>query len=246
MEHNIQVKKAKMLDNYLNLIESFQDAGYQFQKFSENISTHHSVLLRHDIDFDCELAYEMAIVESKKSIVSSYFFLLSNNSYNLLSKANMNYVKQISNLGHDISLHFDSSIYDDFQSGLNYEIEVFEKTFSVKINTISLHRPLKDFFGIQLLPNIQSTYEKRFFNDMSYFADSGGSWRYGSPVQSAEFFERKSMQILIHPIWWQIQGLNRDEKFLKYLVKHFDDFKNHCAENTIFFNDIKNLINVYK
>lgn len=235
-----------MLDNYLDFIDAFQNAGYKFQKFNDNISNQNSILLRHDIDFDCELAYEMAIIESQKSIVSSYFFLLSSNSYNLFSKTNMNYVKQISSLGHDISLHFDSTIYDNIEIGLRHEIEVFEKLFSVKINTISLHRPSKEFFGLHLFPNIQSTYEKRFFNEISYFADSGGLWRYGSPIQSSAFFEKKSMQVLIHPIWWQIDGLNRDERFLNFLVKYFNDFKNHCSENTNFFKELKNMIDVYK
>ena len=39
----------------------------------------------------------------------------------------------------------------------------------------------------------------------------------GSPIFSADFVNKKSMQILTHPMWWTEAGLNRFEKLDSYL-----------------------------
>ena len=61
----------------------------------------------HDIDFSVKEAYKIALIEKDMGIKANYFFMLSSNTYNPLSNENRSYIERISNLGHEISLHFD-------------------------------------------------------------------------------------------------------------------------------------------
>ena len=112
-----------MIGDYIDFLDKFLAGKYKFIFFSElDNSDSGQVTLRHDIDHNCSIAFQMAKIEySKNKLKSTYFFLLTNNSYNLLSYENYKIVKKIKELGHKISLHFDPTIYDDINSGLLYE-----------------------------------------------------------------------------------------------------------------------------
>ena len=67
---------------YQNLIEK----EYDFIFFDELNKNKSQVIIRHDIDFDVDAALKMAKIERELHLKSTYFFLISNDSYNLLSK----------------------------------------------------------------------------------------------------------------------------------------------------------------
>ena len=68
-------------------------------------------LLRHDVDLDIKPAYSLAIIENEYSIKSTFFFLTTSETYNVLSQKNRQLIKKIKALGHEIGLHFDTSVY---------------------------------------------------------------------------------------------------------------------------------------
>ena len=47
-----------------------------------------------------------------------------------------------------------------------------------------------------------NTYEPRFFRDIAYVANSGGSWRFGGPFERPAFKNGTAIHLLTHPIWW--------------------------------------------
>lgn len=40
--------------------------------------------MRHNVEFSMERAYKLALLENENNLVSTYFFQLTNNSYNVL------------------------------------------------------------------------------------------------------------------------------------------------------------------
>ena len=189
-----------MLGKYTDLIFKFLDRGYEDVFFNELLSEYNQLIIRHDIDFDCEFAYKMARVEYVLGVKSTYFFMLSNPIYNVFSASNKKYIKNIKTLGHEISIHFDFEVGD-----LKKEIDIFESFFDTKIKIISVHRP-----NLRLLNklNVEHTYLPKYFEDVKYFSDSRGEFRYGHPTESEEFKKVKSIQLLIHPEWWMSDKSN--------------------------------------
>jgi hypothetical protein len=182
-----------MIINYEELIRQFLDKGYNVIFFNELSNEYNELIIRHDIDYDCELAFKMAEVEHSHGVKSTYFFMLSNPFYNIFSEKNKKYINKIKAFGHNISVHYDFKVGD-----LKKEIDIFESFFDTKINIISIHRPdLTSLNGI----DIEHTYLPKYFKDIKYFSDSGGKFKYGHPMNSEEFKYGKSIQLLIHPVW---------------------------------------------
>ena len=227
------------IGNYRDFLIEFQRRDYKFVKFNEFNSCYNQIILRHDIDFDVGLALQVARIEGELGIKSTYFFLLRSDFYNPFAKSVFDNINEIKKLGHQISIHFDPTLYSDFQAGFLDELYFFESTFKVKIEIISLHRPNLFFQKYnQKIGGVEHTYQDKYFKHIKYFSDSTGKWRFGNPIASEEFKNKNSIQLLIHPIWWMIEGnTNLDvlRNFFKMsLIKKKIDFE----ENSIPFREI--------
>lgn len=218
--------------NYERLLQKFIDKGYNFSEFSESISTEKQLLLRHDIDFDISLAHEMSCLEDSLGVKATYFFMIRSKSYNLLIPENVEIIQSLKERGHQISIHFDPTIYQDFFQGFQWEHNIFEQLFKVKVNCISIHRPIEYFLGNNnLIDGVRHTYQPIYFQEIKYFSDSQGEFRYGHPLDSQEFSEGRSIQLLIHPIWWvtnQTNSINILNEFVDYRIKLFQQ---HIGSN---------------
>jgi hypothetical protein len=208
---------AKDLGNYEDLLREFLKYKYKFV-FFDSLSEYNCICLRHDIDFDCKYALDIAEIEHSLGIKSTFFFLITNQSYNLFTYENMEIVKRIKEMGHRVSIHFDMSIYDNIDNGLEIEVGMFEKMFNQKVDIISIHKPTLEILeSSDKILKVAHTYLREYFSDTYYCSDSGGKWFYGSPLDSDEFKNKKSMQLLIHPIWWADEGKSVKEIFDIYL-----------------------------
>lgn len=233
-------------DDYSEFLKSFLDSGYRFSTFEaiRNHEKNHAVL-RHDIDFDCELAYKMAQIENEFSVKAIYFFLVSSESYNVASPKNRAFIERIKNLGHEISIHFDPLVYENFEEGFECEKMFFEKLFGVDVKIVSIHRPNPFFLEYdQPIGGVEHTYQSKYFADLKYFADSTGVWRFGHPCNSAEFAEGKNLHVLIHPLWWMMDETQIDnvEKIKRHYVLKVAQVKRHYADNCKPFQKIYDLI----
>ena len=224
------------LDNYMNLIESFKNNGYQFRGFDDEIRKKGDLLLRHDVDFDVELALKLAQLESRIEVLSTYFFLVRSDSYNILSPQNFESIQRIKDLGHHISLHFDPLIYEDYVKGLEEELEIFSRLFSFKPKVISIHRPNEDFLnGVSL--GVSHTYQKKFFSEIKYISDSGGKFKFGHPLESDAFASRESIHLLLHPIWWVTDQVGNIAKLKAHYQLRCRALSDHFARNCIPWKD---------
>ena len=232
-----------MFTNYKIFLQKFIFKNYKFVQFSKNINPYSELILRHDIDFDVDLAYKMSIIEDELNIKSTYFFLLRSEFYNILEKTNFEKIQSIKDRGHKISIHFDPSIYENIDLGFSFEKNIFEKLFNIHIEIISLHRPSKIFLNNNNLFNdCMHTYQPYFFNDIKYFADSQGLFRFGSPLDSEEFSQNKTIHLLIHPIWWMTKDGTNVEKIEEFINSKNKNLKDEVAKNCIPYREQLNLI----
>lgn len=227
------------LGSYEKFLLSFLKNEYQFNFFHEHRNKNNELILRHDIDFNIEYALNTAKIENKIGIKSTYFFLLRSNIYNPFSKENFDKIKEIKNLGHTISIHFDPVLYKDIEEGLAYEKELFENSFDEKINIISIHRP-NDFLknSNSLICDIEHTYLDKYFINIKYASDSMGEWRFGNPLDSNAFIEKKTIHLLIHPIWWMINATDKNTLLKKHFQNSIESMRIDFANNCKPFKDI--------
>jgi len=219
---------------YKDLISKFLDKGYSTEFFIEMLPEKNALVIRHDVDFNIEYAYELSKIEDKLGVQSTYFFLINSKSYNLLETSNINMVLSIMSRGHQISLHFNPKAYNDVESGFKTEKRLFETVFNVKVKFVSVHRP-SDYFlkSAESICGIPHSYHPDFFKRIEYFSDSHGKFRYGNPLESQAFRNNNSIQLLVHPIWWVTNGIDPISKLNNYFDLTISNLKQHVALNCI-------------
>lgn len=226
--------------DYKGFLQHLKDAGYEFVFFSGLSKKEGQVVMRHDIDFDCRLAYEMALIEQEAGVVATYFFLVSSESYNIASAQNRKYIEAIRDMGHCVSIHFDPLNYEDFEEGFKVELDYFQNLFHVTVDVISIHRP-NEFFQQYDSPilGVCHTYQQKYFKDVKYFADSTGIWRFGHPFNSPEFNAKQSLHILVHPIWWTMGATSNTESIYNHYRLKIDQTRIHYQNNCKTFEGIR-------
>ena len=219
------------LNSFTRTIEDLLKKDFIFTNFLSNLDIR-SICLRHDIDFSVKDAYKIALIEKDMGIKANYFFMLSSNTYNPLSNENRSYIEKISNLGHEISLHFDPSIYEDIDSFFVREKEFFENIFRVKINIVSLHRPRKFLEDNNIkLKDCFHTYEDKFFKNMEYVSDSACKDIRSNLKRMTPTNQAKPLHLLIHPIWWTVESSEPTHTLNNWLKKQNDFLISETARN---------------
>ena len=208
--------------SYCGLMDKLKANGYspiRFCDVSESID--YPAIIRHDVDMDLQKAVEMAELEKRIGIKSTYFVLLSSEYYNIFSGKNMESSRRIIDLGHEIGLHFDITAYKnnlsltDIGGVLRREILLLESGLNIKVRSISWHIPRNDLLGRHLSITdelgILNAYDPYFYKGYKYVSDSMMRWR--EPIE--EYIEKKKydkLQILTHPIWYSdVQNKTYDE-----------------------------------
>ena len=223
---------------YKLLLSSFKSLNIKFKKFNDNLSSGRNILMRHDIDFCPKRALEIAKLEKKLQVKSTFFFLINTKFYNLYSSENTKAVLEILKLGHEIGLHFDASLFShskNINNECKKEIRALEQLVSRKINIISFHRPAKNFLSYEKkIANIEHTYMYKFFKKIDYCSDSEGRWRYSDPLS---ILEKKrdndfTLHLLTHPIWWTTpESLSAAEKVAFHLKNKYTLYDKEAAIN---------------
>ncbi|MDE5699029.1 MAG: hypothetical protein K2I96_16760 [Lachnospiraceae bacterium] len=195
-----------------------QKKGYQFASYDNFADYDKCAILRHDVDFRLQDAYEMSAVEQKEHIKSTYFVLLTSDFYNVFSRKSRSMIDEIRKCGHEIGLHFDEARYpeemgntDLIRDRILEEAEILSKAVGVLVTKVSMHRPSKNILCSNLeIPGMVNTYSDQFFNEFKYFSDSRRFWRepIEDIIQSGQYHR---VQILMHPFWYDIHEIDRDQ-----------------------------------
>jgi hypothetical protein len=224
------------LKNYVVIINFLLDHEFKFSTDWSVDSHSKTVLMRHDIDFSLDDALIMAKIEKDLNFRATYFFMLTSNTYNLLSKRSRDIVLEIKEMGHKVSLHFDPTVYDGLDA-YKQEQAIFEKSFNTEIDIVSIHRPGKFLDNNNLdLYGIKQTYQDRFFKEFKYLSDSGGKDVLPSISSFLDSSSKQALHLLIHPVWW-VRRLNSQTSTLnQWRQEHFeiitDEIRRNCKTYT--------------
>ncbi len=185
------------------------------------------VILRHDVDFDISLAYEMALVEEEIGIRSTFFIMATCQFYNAASSKNREYLIAMSKKGFEIGLHFDPTIYgnvtqEELAHHVDEECSFLENVIGRKIVSISLHNP--SVTGkFPMFEGYNNAYSDEVFSDVAYLSDSCMNFRDKDPFIFIEEAKKRQVQIVFHPLHWSEAGGDYVKAFSKYIRDSIDN-----------------------
>lgn len=225
-------------ESYLKLINYYKSKGYKVSELSPIHSR--SLIIRHDVDFNLELALSLAEFEYHNNLTSYYFVLVTSNFYNCLSNKSTSILKRILSYGHEIGLHFDSSIYDCDNievliEKIKHEKNILESIIGQEINAITFHRPPLSIFDLpKELAGMVNLYSKEYFEDFNYFSDSRRNFRRNPYI----FDLNKPIQLLIHPIWFEVDCIDINSTLIQLLNIVVDEFYINLDNNVTNFKEL--------
>ena len=190
---------------YRDMLRALKEEGYQFVAYGEEPAGK-AVILRHDIDNDPLRARRIARIEHEEGARSTFFFLMRSDLYNLLAPRNLEVVREVAALGHDVGLHFDEVLYgpdDDLVAAIASEAALLAGALGgeVPVRSVSMHRPSKAALeGDWQVPGMANSYARTYLEDWEYASDSRRRWR--RDVMGLIRSGAPRLHILTHPFWY--------------------------------------------
>ena len=229
------------LEHYFDVLNSLKNE-YSIGTVGEYEKINQSkkmLILRHDVDFSLEYALQLAKKEAENQIKSTYFILFHSEYYNPFDKKNSNIIKEISDLGHEIGLHYDTSFFPKSSKEIEIikkEIEMLELIIGRKITSVSQHVPseTREIFTNLKNHGLIDSRDPEITKQVKYISDSGHYWREGCMCQHVNKHDK--LQILTHPIWW----INNLEKREGVLLKFEEDEKQKINLRIKMYKDMVN------
>jgi hypothetical protein len=231
------------LADYEALLQALKEAGYAFQDFESERSAPRGVIMRHDIDKSLAAALEIATVEEKHGVRSSYFFLLRSRMYNLAEPESVATVKAIADMGHAVGLHFDWNRVagqwgeDALDAAVLHELDLAGRVLGLPMTrAVTFHNPPRGVIMHEpATRGYINAYGPAFMLPMTkYISDSNANWREGDPKESIRNGEWPTLQILTHPIWWVNQehcpALTALERVLARRLAEIDSYMRHSND----------------
>lgn len=191
------------------------------------------VIWRHDVDFSVCKSLELARIESKQDVKSTYFIMLNSPYYSTRDNKTRRQIKEIKKLGHDIGLHYDatylkwSSVHDhsEFEESLLSQKLELEKIIEMPIKSYTIHDPTNLcptlFCSINRCTvhhNMTNLYANSIREKFHYVSDSNGIWKYGDLESFINSKTYSNLHILTHPVWWSKYSTTPRTKILNELL----------------------------
>lgn len=192
------------------------------------------LLLRHDVDLSLDYACDMARAESDEGFKSSYFILPFNDFYNPLSPSGRRQIRMLHDLGHEVGLHWDSSLYpseaEPLERAFRRDVALLEDIVGAPVTSASQHVPIDT-----PMVNVEQFIENEAYSEtirrrFTYVSDSSMRWREHTPLDLVA--RRIEIQFLAHPIWWFATGSSMAEK-VRRLAPRAESRSRDLAEDFI-------------
>lgn len=177
------------LDHYRELLESARAGGYRFARFGEG-PVPGDLFLRHDIDLSLAAAVEMAELEAKLGVTTTYLLMSESVFYNLSSPEGVAAMDRLRELGHVVGLH---AVYPRVELDSRFE------------RVVSWHNPRPEYMSDEI-DGAVNAYGRRYFSPETYRSDSNQRWRAGCPHAELRAGAFPWLQILVHPAIWVYPG----------------------------------------
>ncbi len=240
---------------YEKIIEDMKATG-KAMSYAEAIGKDEFAIMRHDIEFSIERAYDLSLIESKHDFTSTYFVQITNNSYNAFSKRNVDMLKDMAARGHHIGLHYHCNGQLDpvlVRDGVRDQMRIISEMLGMDVNSYSFHRPVKEIYYYNIsIPYTINAYSKEFFTyaenvseddelEVKYIADSKHRWNYGFPDYET-LMKYKKVQLLIHPFSWTKDGYDNLGNFMTLIDEKENELINTLNDEFQRFREVKNEI----
>ena len=221
------------IEHYKEIIDSARDKGYLIIPVKEYSNQKKVILLRHDIDWSLEYAYELANIEYDLGICSSYYVYLHSDTYNALSPKGMKMISAMDGMGHEIGLHYDSRYFCFDEYDILRDIREKGRNFADQtlfLESHTQHWPAET----ERTKVLSNTIDP---NDLAikYISDSARNWREGCVCQWLG--KEDKLHVNIHPEWWISQGIDRWDAINKMyksnestLVRNITDIRNMVSD----------------
>ena len=240
---------------YKNMIVEILDTG-KYRDYADVSTGMEFIVLRHDVEFSPERAFLMQTVENSLNFRSSYFFQITNNTYNTFSKKNMDIIKEIHINGHHVGLHYHLNGKTDLMEiadDIKMQVAVMSNMLGVTIDRFSFHRPTKAILNANMkIEGLINTYDALFFTfaekmeastqlDVKYTADSMHRWNYGFP-DKAMLVSFPKIQILVHPYSWTPAGYDNFNNFRTLLQEKNSELMESINSECKHFQEVYNAL----
>jgi glycosyltransferase involved in cell wall biosynthesis len=212
------------LNTYIKLLKHLQN-NYAIVPFCDvRFEATPYLILRHDIDISLKDALTMAEIEKDLNIKSTYFVLFSSRFYNLFEGENITLLNRISDLGHEIGLHYQPQQYrfykQDPERTLKIETQVLENFMGKKIRSIARHG-MWDRDPFAATQKYVNANHPNFRRDL-FVHESCRAWATIEGLYSLINNPPKRAQLLVHPENWQKEIIDR-EKLLERNFRNLED-----------------------
>jgi hypothetical protein len=211
------------------------------------------IFLRHDVDLDISKALAMAKIENENDVKSCFMVMTNCPFYSIKNSSTKTFLKELIGMNHEIGLHFDFSnpderdenalIDDKIIAQINSDCARLENIISQRINSISFHRPLKQFLrGPLIIADRINAYSADLMD--WYLSDSKGMWREGNPTNHLINPKKNILQLLVHPIWWNDMNQNAQDRLQSFFEEKTKNFSE--AEKIIFDKNLSSHLSIYR
>lgn len=237
---------------YRQIIRDIQDTG-KGCSYHEALERDEFIIMRHDVEFSMERAYNLSLVESEMGFHSTYFVQLTNNSYNALSKRSVDMMRDMAYRGHTVGLHYHLNGKTDalaVRDGVRDELRIMSEMVGLPITVYSFHRPKKEVYYYSIRINgTLNAYSPEFFTyaenvdvntklDVKYIADSKHRWNYGYPDKKT-FAKYPKIQLLLHPFSWTEEGYDNLNNFKSLIEEKQDTLIDTLDDEFMRFREVR-------
>jgi len=189
-------------ENYVRLMDFVVAQGFSFSSSPEPDSQK-SVFLRHDVDLSLDDALQLAKVDARLGLNSTFFVLCRTPFYSIMTKRAQDCLREIVSLGHQIGLHFDPTLYETSTNLLvevEREMEILEWVVNQTCRLISQHQPsIRGLLDFSQIDGVIDVYDPVRQKRVKYVSDSSMHWR-EDPYEALS--EAEQIQLLLHPEYW--------------------------------------------
>jgi hypothetical protein len=222
---------------YEEIMEKAKRLGYAFPTVSELKDGHNNIekflLVRHDVDTSPRHALDMAQLEHRLGIQSSYYILMHSPFYSPGALQHWDDLRAIVDLGFEVGLHYETDFFEnrniDPLEGVLGDVAALEKILRIKIRSVSQHRPASGTFLKKLNEFYVDAYNQDLMNNICYISDSGFKWR-GKTLADLLGKEQR-IHALIHPLTWAFGDLDMagtyrriSKEITSDIERSFEDF----------------------
>ncbi len=182
----------------------------RFVTYDEVLEQDSFILWRHDCDMSLNRALELAEIDARFGIVSTFFIHPRSEFYNIFEYSQTALLRKITQLGHRIGLHFDAEYHKQYSTGkpfvtaLQQDASLVEAAVETKVSVFSFHNPDQGALAYDNFEyaGIINCYSKWLKENVVYKSDSNGYWRHEPIPLAIARNETQRLQILTHPEWW--------------------------------------------